>query len=241
MKKYSCIIILAFLIGISGFHLIRDTQAEKKTAPSAEVVSPGYQGSGKCRQCHEKFYQLWATSHHGLAMQPYTPEFAEQKLTDQKQDVVIGTTRYRAVIDKTAGYVLEQTPTTSKKYPIVHALGGRNVFYFLTPLDRGILQVLPVAYDVNLKLWFDTAMSAVRHFPDITDSPLHWTDRPYAFNTSCFGCHVSQLVKNYDIETDTYNTQWTEPGINCETCHGPADEHIRVCNEAAEKGKTGRF
>jgi hypothetical protein len=29
-----------------------------------------YTGSVSCRKCHEKFYQLWAPSHHGLAMQP---------------------------------------------------------------------------------------------------------------------------------------------------------------------------
>jgi len=26
----------------------------------------------------------------------------------------------------------------------------------------------------------------------------------------------------------TYNTEWQEPGINCESCHGPAREHINV-------------
>ena len=31
-----------------------------------------YAGSVSCRECHEKFYKLWSTSRHGLAMQPYT-------------------------------------------------------------------------------------------------------------------------------------------------------------------------
>ena len=31
-------------------------------------------------------------------------------------------------------------------------------------MERGRLQVLPVAYDVNRKEWFDTAGSAMRHF-----------------------------------------------------------------------------
>ena len=34
----------------------------------------GYTGSVSCRECHEKFYKLWAPSHHGLAMQPFTAE-----------------------------------------------------------------------------------------------------------------------------------------------------------------------
>ena len=28
-------------------------------------------------------------------------------------------------------------------------MGGKNVYYFLTALDRGRLQTLPVAYDVE--------------------------------------------------------------------------------------------
>ncbi|MHC5083441.1 MAG: ammonia-forming cytochrome c nitrite reductase subunit c552, partial [Planctomycetota bacterium] len=206
----------------------------------AQKPTPGYVGSSQCRPCHEKFYQLWAPSHHGLAMQPYTAEFAAKSLTPQTEDIVVGKVAYRAEISADTGYVTEKAPGKDlKKFPILHALGGKNIIYFLTMLDRGILQVLPVAYDVNRKQWYDTAASGMRHFPDRgPDSPLHWTDRPYSFNTSCYGCHVSQLVKNYDLETDTYKTEWGEPGINCETCHGPAAEHVKVFTEAAKKGET---
>ena len=53
------------------------------------------------------------------------------------------------------------------------------------------------------------------------------------FNTSCFSCHVSQLANNYDLQTDTYQTAWAEPGINCETCHGPSAEHMRAVSRTA--------
>ncbi len=63
------------------------------------------------------------------------------------------------------GWVIERGPEGEKKYRIDHAMGGKNVYYFLTTLDRGRLQTLPVAYDVNKKEWFDMAASGVRHFP----------------------------------------------------------------------------
>ena len=107
-------------------------------------------------------------------------------------------------------------------------MGGKNVYYFLTPLERGWLQVLPVAYDVRRKEWFDTTASAMRHFGDRRDEALYWKERPLTFNTSCFSCHVSQLSKNYDLKADSYHTTWAEPGINCETCHGPSGEHVRL-------------
>src|SRR5512137_1463369 len=129
---------------------------------AAESKSAPYAGSKSCRECHERFYGLWSTSFHGLAMQPYTEALAREKLTPQKDDVVIGTKRYRAEV----GHVLETgAEGKSKKYRIEYALGGKNVFYFLTPLDKGRLQTLPVAYDVRKKEWFDTALSGLRHFP----------------------------------------------------------------------------
>jgi len=197
-------------------------------APAAAVTpQPAFAGSSSCRECHERFYGLWSTSHHGLAMQPFTDELARTKLAPQPDPLVIGAYRYQA--DPAAGVVHEDGPAGKKTYRIMHTLGGKNVYYFLTPLERGRLQVLPVSYDVNRKVWFDTAGSAVRHFGGMApDTPLSWLDPAYTFNTSCYSCHVSQLARNYDPATDTYRTTWGEPGINCETCHGPSAEHVRA-------------
>ncbi len=170
-------------------------------------------------------------------MQPYTAAFAGANLTDQTGDIEIGSSRYRAEIEPGKGWVRETGPEGQKTYPITQVLGGKNVYYFLTPYEKGRLQTLPVAYDVNKKHWFDTAASGVRHFPGAdNDQPVHWTDPFYTFNTSCHGCHVSQLSTNYDLKTDTYHTTWAEPGINCETCHGPADRHVRLYRQAAVTG-----
>lgn len=195
-----------------------------------------YAGSKSCRECHERFYGLWSGSMHGLAMQPYTEVLAKEKLSSQNGDVVIGTKRYRA--DITGGFVLETgADGKNKQHKIDYALGGKNVYYFLTPLDKGRLQTLPVAYDVRTKEWFDTALSGLRHFPGQIqgETPVGWQEYPYTFNTSCYGCHVSQLATNYDLKTDSYATTWKEPGINCETCHGGSEAH----NEAMRKYPKG--
>jgi len=186
-----------------------------------------------CRECHEKFYQLWSTSRHGLAMQPYNADFAKKNLTLQPKGIKIGKFSYRPDIAGETGWILEKGPKGEKRYKIEHALGGKNVYYFLTPFPRGRLQTLPLAYDVNKKEWFDTAASGIRHFPGAErEQRVSWLDPGYTFNTSCHSCHVSQLTMNYDLKADTYETKWAEPGINCETCHGPSEEHNRVCREA---------
>jgi tetratricopeptide (TPR) repeat protein len=235
----SRIALLLFLLCCTSsaalFHTDSTFSTESPAKPSVLPQAGSYTGSSSCRECHEKFYKLWAPSHHGRAMQPYTDAFAESSVTPQKEDIVIDGLGYKAHTGKGQGWVSENGPKGEKKYPIAHVLGGKNVYYFLTPMDRGRLQVLPVAYDVRTKEWYDTTASMIRHFTDRRDQPVQWTDSALTFNTSCYGCHVSQLSTNYDLKTETYHTTWREPGINCETCHGPADEHIRVC-KAAPKG-----
>lgn len=225
-----------FLISLGIFICIwagRQAISLHAAEPKPPSHLEGFAGSVSCRDCHQRFYELWSTSFHGLAMQPYTAEFAREKLRPQTIDIVVGKFRYRADLSGKTGWVHEKGPKETKKYKIEHVLGGKNVFYFLTPMDKGRLQTLPVAYDVNRKEWFDMAKSGVRHFPERRpDEPLYWKDWQYTFNTMCYSCHVSQLSTNYDLKTDTYRTVWAEPGINCETCHGPAEEHNRVLREA---------
>jgi len=88
--------------------------------------SPEYAGSSSCQECHERFYQLWSTSMHGLAMQPYSASFAEKNLTPHQSDIIIGAEKYRA--DLSEGVVIENGRQGSKKYKIEHVLGGKNVF-----------------------------------------------------------------------------------------------------------------
>ncbi len=217
----------ALAVAAVVFFPARRTPPAPGPTPGAEPPAP-LAGSQSCRSCHAVFFQKWSTSFHGLAMQPHTGDFARDRLTPQERPLEIRGRSYRAVIGTGADHVEETGPQGKKTHPIAQVLGGKNVCYFLTPLERGLLQVLPVAYDVNRREWFSTAGSAVRHFAGVTDEELDWTDRAYTFNTSCFSCHVSQLATNYEPATDSYRTVWAEPGVSCETCHGPAGEHVKA-------------
>jgi tetratricopeptide (TPR) repeat protein len=240
MKKRQLIIVILpvvlLIAAVLSFYQFNPGGLWFRRAGDGSASSSVYSGTQSCRECHENFYRLWAPSHHGLAMQPFTAELFQTRLTPQAKNLVIGGSGYHVEFDGKQAWIQESGPKGNKRYPIVHAMGGKNVFYFLTPMDRGRLQVLPLAYDVRRRSWFDTAASGIRHFQDIEEEPVGWKDPEYTFNTSCYGCHVSQFTRNYDLKTDTYNSVWREPGINCEACHGSAVEHVRVCRQAA-KGK----
>jgi tetratricopeptide (TPR) repeat protein len=217
----ACIFCFAFTSCISG----------KKEAGAGD----GFSGSGSCIQCHERFYELWTTSHHGKAMQPVNGLFlTTEKISNSEVFTLEGKT-YRIAIEDSAMAMIETSEGNTHKYDLLWALGGKNVFYFLTSMEKGKLQTVPLAFDIRTQTWYNNPESAVRHFPEGTaDEALPWRDRMYTFNTSCYSCHVSQLSTNFNLTADSYQTTWKEPGINCETCHGPSAEHVRVCLEAGE-------
>jgi hypothetical protein len=70
---------MAMLLGVSA---LGQTQMKPGGQALPKELSL-HAGSKSCIECHGKFYQLWATSRHGLAMQPYTPVFARANLTPQ--------------------------------------------------------------------------------------------------------------------------------------------------------------
>jgi tetratricopeptide (TPR) repeat protein len=231
------ILVLALTTGCKPEH--KERHASPAVAATINKAQNAFVGSKSCRDCHAEFYKLWSASWHGLAMQPYTSDFAKAYLTPQDGEVTIGKRKYRADIGNGAGWIQETGAEGERKYPIAHVMGGKNVYYFLTPMERGRLQVLPLAFDVHNKSWYDMAASGVRHFPDRSDEALAWTDRMFSFNTTCFNCHVSELATNYDLAADTYHTAWAEPGISCESCHGSAGEHV-LAMEAGGKGHTSQ-
>lgn len=218
-------------IAVAGVSL-RTLQSRKA------VATDGYVGSSSCRNCHEKFYQLWSTSHHGLAMQRYSAEVARRAEVTNSPTIRIGEARYKAEMTDNGGWIIEESSAGEHRYPMELTLGGKDVFYFLTPLDRGHLQVLPLAYDVREKKWMDATLSMTMHENISRGQAVNWHDRSLTFNTSCYGCHVSQIETNYDPATDSYKTTWREPGINCETCHGPAGKHVRLYRAAEKHAST---
>jgi len=211
------------------------------TAPALDFTDHGdYVGSSDCRACHERFYELWSTSHHGKAMQAFSGSFA-RTLLPMEEALEIGGVQFIAELNASGGVMHQTNPDgTQKTYPILHALGGKNVFFFLVPLEKGKLQVAPMAYHVHQKIWYNATSSMVRHFNNdesLVDSALDWTDRQLTFNTGCHDCHISQMRKNYNPADDSYTTTWQEEGINCEVCHGPAEAHIQAAEAAAAKGE----
>lgn len=203
----------------------------------AQVAGADYSGSESCIECHQKFYDLWQPSYHAQAMMPVDAGFvAKHQLPDSPPIVVEGHLFQVEFSDSSMAMIEKNGDEIIQTYEVLWAMGGHNVYTFLTPFEKGKLQTIPLAFDANRKTWFNYPESGVRHFGDgfPEDEALPWKDALYAFNTGCYSCHISQLSSHFDLATETYHTTWREPGINCETCHGPAEEHIRIFKNLKE-------
>lgn len=208
------------------------TSCNNKNKP---VEEEGYVGSKSCRECHDAFYKLWEPSFHGLAMQPITKEFLQKDSIPSSDTFHIEGSIFQAKVKRGTLTLIEEVNGKKKKYQAMHATGGKYIHYFLIPMEKGKLQVMPIAYDLRKKEWYNNPQSGVRHFVDgDEDAPLDWMNPVYTFNSNCIACHASQYDIGYDMATNTYHSVWQEPGINCEACHGPSGEHEKVCREAPE-------
>lgn len=190
----------------------------------AAESAPTFAGAKTCIECHPKEYTLWSTSHHALAMQSFTPEFAAKKLRPQNKAISVGKAQYR--YDETGRISEWQRGERLARYPIKYVLGGKYVYYFITELERGILQTLPLGFDTRQHEWFNIPLTGIRH---AQDSPVSWKDPIWRFNASCSRCHASHVTTQFSLKEKAYATHWVAQGVSCESCHGPASKHNAVC------------
>ena len=113
-----------------------------------------------------------------------------------------------------------------KEFQITHTFGIRPLQQYLIPFENGKYQCLPIAWNTLEKKWFH--MAAMVYKPEDLKPAnwLYWTNQAQNWNSMCAECHSTNLQKNFDLNTKSYNTTWNDINVNCEACHGPGSAHI---------------
>jgi tetratricopeptide (TPR) repeat protein len=112
-------------------------------------------------------------------------------------------------------------------YQIAYTFGHYPLQQYLVPFDKGRLQTLPITWDSKRKVWYHMFDSIHKNEVIPPDDWLYWTNNGQNWNGMCAECHSTNLRKNYDPETKTFHTTWSEIDVSCEACHGPASEHVK--------------
>lgn len=185
-----------------------------------------YVGRHACAGCHAEQDRLWRGSRHDLAMQEASDETVLGNFRDAefRKDGVV--TRFF----RQGGHYMVHTDGPDGKpadFEIRYTFGFTPLQQYLVELPGGRLQALSIAWDSRPKerggqCWFHLYPNEKI---DHTDE-LHWTKRSQNWNFMCAECHSTNLQKNYDPASRTYNTTASEIDVACEACHGPGSNHV---------------
>lgn len=197
-----------------------------RTPAHADAKSVRYVGSRACAGCHEAETRAWTGSHHELAMQEASVASVLGGFDGASLDYYgVASTFFRrgekfmVRTDGPAGELAD--------FEIKYTFGVFPLQQYLVAFPRGRFQALGLAWDARPKAeggqrWFHL----YPHERITHKDQLHWTSRYQSWNLQCAHCHSTNVHKGYDAAQDAYDTTFSEIGVGCESCHGPASRHI---------------
>jgi len=219
-KKASILFIIITLL----FSCKDDTYTDATPKHDNSEVN-NYVGSSTCIECHKEEYNKWIGSHHDLAMQIANDSTVLGDFNNVK--VTIDEVNYFFYREASKYLVrINEIDNSEKVYEITYAFGVTPLQQYLIDFDNGKKQVLRATWDVLENKWYHQYKGDVIEPNDW----LHWTKDAQNWNTMCAECHSTNLQQNYDIDTDSFNTTYSEINVACESCHGQAKKHINWAN-----------
>ncbi len=187
-----------------------------------------------CIECHEKQYTEWQGSHHDLAMDVAT----EETILGDFNNTTFNNYGLTTTFYKRDGKFFVRTDGPDDKltdYEISYVFGVDPLQQYMIEFPDGRIQVLDIAWDTHSKE--DGGQRWFHLHPDekIThNDPFHWTELYLNWNYMCAECHSTNLQKNYDLKTDTFQTTWSEIDVGCQACHGPGSNHVEWARSIKE-------
>ena len=178
-------------------------------------------GSLECMDCHKKAYDNWQNSHHDHAMDVANENTVLGDFNNAVFEIHETTSRF---YQKDGRFFVHTKGENGKmgEFEITHTFGWYPLQQYLVPFSGGRLQCLPIAWNTREKKWYHL-------YPKESISPkdwLYWTNAGQNWNGMCAECHSTNLKKNYDLKTETYQTTWSDIDVGCEACHGPGSRHV---------------
>ncbi len=199
------------------------------------VAQMQFVGREDCKRCHEKQYNLFTGSDHDMAMDKANDstvlgDFSGVSFTQ-------GGITSRFFRKNGKFFVNTEGPDGQlADFEIKYTFGIRPLQQYLVEFPGGRFQMLPFCWDTRPasqggKRWFHI-YNQERIPPD---DILFWTHIMQNWNYMCSECHSTNVRKQFDVKSNTYNTVWDEIDVSCEACHGPGSRHVEWA-ELVEQG-----
>lgn len=202
-------------------------------ADATALVSDGFVGSEACIDCHEDQTKAWQGSHHDMAMKHADEDSVLADFNNATLEFEGETNRFYRKGEEYWVHI-KGADGQFADYKISYTFAFEPLQQYMVEFSNGHIQLIPFAWDSRSKeeggqRWFHL-------YPDFTPTDeFYWTNAGQNWNFMCADCHSTNLKKNYESETNTYNTTWSEINVGCEACHGPGQNHLDWANTTPEK------
>ncbi len=219
---------------------------EAKVAVTAPAASPhmspgGYAGSQTCQPCHAAAYDAWRKTGMGRMLRPYAPEnvIGDFRANNQFSDET-GAVVARMSIKRDKHYFAVRSAAGDwRTYPVDYTIGSKWQQAYATRLASGDIHVFPVQYSAIKGQWINywkvidppgSPRSAVTNFNGLSPAT--------SYQVNCAPCHTSQLRITKAGSSAGHDYEFRETGINCEMCHGPAQNHLVAMTAGASSDQS---
>lgn len=210
---------------------------EAKSVQMVEQRKAQFLNSQLCIKCHEEQYKDWKGSHHDLAMDVATEETVLGNFNNTTFiNYGLTTTFYK----KESKFFVRTDGPDDKltDYEISYVFGVDPLQQYMIEFPDGRVQVLDIAWDTHSENEGGQRWFHLHPDEEITSKHIfHWTRRFLNWNYMCAECHTTNLQKNFDLETNTFNTTWSEIDVGCQACHGPGSNHIEWARTLQDTGE----
>ncbi len=226
-------VLLAAVAGI-GWFLFSPAPAPVKPAAISTPVAPPAKpqptvaskpasmvDEQQCQGCHSEQVKDWQGSHHQLAMQPATAETTLGDFNNVTFKAENETTKFTRKGDE---FWVNAPGVDGKNadFKVAYTFGIAPLQQYLIEVGQGRLQALGVAWDTEKNRWFHLYAGQGVNFKN----PLHWSKPSQNANFMCVECHTTGFKRNFDAQSNRFNSQWNSLGVGCQACHGPASNHL---------------
>jgi len=201
-------------------YVLKENRA-RSTRTAEDAGEAAFVGRDNCVECHRGAYDAWLGSDHDRAMDVAS----DSTVLGDFGDAVFESPQMSArFYRKDGGFFVNTEGPDGKpaEFEVAYVFGVEPLQQYLIPFPGGRLQALSVAWDTERREWF--YLYPGRDIPP--GDWLHWTRAAQNWNGMCAECHSTNLVKNYDPVSKTFNTTWSEIDVSCEACHGPGSRHV---------------
>lgn len=190
-------------------------------------------GPEACKSCHAQEYNDWLQSDHFKAMMAANDSTV---LGDFNGNVLKADGLTSRFFKRDGKFFINTKGDDGENhdYELKYTFGYYPLQQYLAEFPGGRMQVPRVSYDVIKNQWFHQYSGQRIEHHDW----LHWTEQSQNWNSMCASCHSTNVQRNYDEATDSYNTTYSHVTVSCESCHGMGRNHAGYINSATyQSGK----